>query len=827
MKKRRKNRLVGVLVAVIVTAMIMLTSGKAEASETSTAEWQTSTVYNGRNTELQNYTRWASPISSYLIACSNGNMMRVQYVDSIDSIVVEYYDSSYRLLSTKTISPELPIFGGFYEADRYYFLLTGQENRSQLPEVETYRITKYDKDWNRIASADLKDCNTIIPFNAGSARMYSAGKYLLIRTCRKMYKSTDGLNHQANITIQVDMESMEITDSFSEVMNSQYGYVSHSFNQFIKVENNQIIALDHGDAYPRSIALVKYHTDMSGGKFTPDYYNPCTITDVLAIPGKTGENVTGASVGGFEISGSSYLVVGNSVLQDDQNLTRTTRNVFVAAVDKNAGNVTMNWLTSYSEGEKTVSTPHMVKISDDKYIVLWSRNNTKVYYTIINGSGNQTDRIYEMDGNLSDCVPVIVNGKLVWYTWFNERNAFYEIRLDDLSQNFTKMIKNGIKENGDADTGSTGNSATQTPGTGSSNSGTTGADSANKEYTVTFYAGDGMVIGHDTMTTVNQKLPALPDPYRSGYIFNGWYTNSGIQITKEYQFKQDMTVYAQWKQDYEKYDDYFSILELTDTTVLMQVQMPKGYVNFSYLFGTSKDKMFEVSEKDMKAEIVRIPLKNLSPNTTYYFSACCFLDDQKIDLPIKSFTTKQAVIKEYTITFQAMGGTVVGNTMVNTVNQKLFTLPSASRNGYIFEGWYTDSYGGTKITTSTIFNENTTVYAHWTTEKQPYDNTGTDEKVSVEKVKLESVKSPSKGKMKVSWEWYVSGDGYQIAYSKNKKFPSAKTAIKNVNFVYSTKTISKLSKGKTYYVRVRAYKKADGKKYYGAWSKVKKVKIKK
>ena len=89
MKKRRKNKLVSVFAAVILTAMSMLTTGKAVASEITAAEWQTSTVYNGRNTELQNYTRWASPVSSYLTTCLNGNLMRVQYVNSLGSIVVE------------------------------------------------------------------------------------------------------------------------------------------------------------------------------------------------------------------------------------------------------------------------------------------------------------------------------------------------------------------------------------------------------------------------------------------------------------------------------------------------------------------------------------------------------------------------------------------------------------------------------------------------------------------------------------------------------------------------------------------------------------------
>ena len=43
----------------------------------------------------------------------------------------------------------------------------------------------------------------------------------------------------------------------------------------------------------------------------------------------------------------------------------------------------------------------------------------------------------------------------------------------------------------------------------------------------------------------------------------------------------------------------------------------------------------------------------------------------------------------------------------------------------------------------------------------------------------------------------------------------------------SKKTITKLKKGKTYYVRVRAYKKLSGKKIYGKWSKIKKIKIRK
>ena len=69
---------------------------------------------------------------------------------------------------------------------------------------------------------------------------------------------------------------------------------------------------------------------------------------------------------------------------------------------------------------------------------------------------------------------------------------------------------------------------------------------------------------------------------------------------------------------------------------------------------------------------------------------------------------------EHIVTFDGNGGTSSVGSMTTT-NQKLTSLPSASRSGsYSFDGWYTEKSGGTKITTDTVFSANTTVYAHWT-----------------------------------------------------------------------------------------------------------------
>lgn len=70
--------------------------------------------------------------------------------------------------------------------------------------------------------------------------------------------------------------------------------------------------------------------------------------------------------------------------------------------------------------------------------------------------------------------------------------------------------------------------------------------------------------------------------------------------------------------------------------------------------------------------------------------------------------------QRYTITFNGNGGTP-SVTSMTTIDQKLPELPTATHSGsYSFNGWYTAANGGTKITTATVFYENTTVYAHWT-----------------------------------------------------------------------------------------------------------------
>ena len=115
-----------------------------------------------------------------------------------------------------------------------------------------------------------------------------------------------------------------------------------------------------------------------------------------------------------------------------------------------------------------------------------------------------------------------------------------------------------------------------------------------------------------------------------------------------------------------------------------------------------------------------------TPKEGYHFkewevmSGGVTIKDNKFIMPsanveVKAIFEKDAppASTEFIVTFDGNGGTPSVSSMTTT-NQKLSSLPSASRSKHSFDGWYTEESGGTKITTDTEFPADTTVYAHWT-----------------------------------------------------------------------------------------------------------------
>ena len=385
---------------------------------------ETLTVTITDNQDLNDYENWSSTVKSNLVINDDGSYTRVEYTGN--DVLIEEYSSEHNLTWKKTLSPELPIWGGFFSGNEYNFLVFGQNNEEENDNKEVIRIVKYTKSWNRIAHCSVYGANTIQPFAFGSVRFSQSNDILYLYTCHVMYTTPDGANHQANMSFEVYIPTMKFTHQNYEIGGVTYEYVSHSLNQLLLIDGSDIIKVDHGDAYPRSVRLMKIKG--SAGYVAIGDRSEATM---LAIAGNIGENYTGVSVGALQASGTCYIVAGNSINQNNA-AASNQRNIFVSTVNKNAvsdSNVRLSWITNYAEGSSiAVTTPQMVRINDNRFLLIWSEGSN-VKYVFLNGNGDKLTDIYSASADLSDCQPVVGNDCVMWYVTRNSAIVMYSISL--------------------------------------------------------------------------------------------------------------------------------------------------------------------------------------------------------------------------------------------------------------------------------------------------------------------------------------------------------------------------------------------------------------
>lgn len=378
------------------------------------------------NTQTYYFASWAQPINSYLFENSTGGLTRVE---NTSTIIVEDYDSQFHCQTSRTIPKELPIWGGFFAGENCNFFVFGQKNEEENDSKEVIRVVKYSKDWQRLGAASLYGANTTVPFDAGTLRCDEYGGYLYVRTCHKMYTSRDGKNHQANMMFAVRQGDMTVTDSFSGVEYMDYGYTSHSFNQFVLVDQSgNIVTLDQGDGYPRALTLFRYNTKAGQDKFLGGKGERKSFR---VFPGEIGYNYTGAAVGGFAETANGYVTAYN---YDGARSTAGNggydRDVYLAFVDKNLSDVKT---TQISSGFNT-SAPQMVSTGLDGGYIMWNGRlltiaanyDSNLYYARYDANGN-VEPAKLAAAHLSDCAPICWNSKVVWYVTNNSVPVFYTL----------------------------------------------------------------------------------------------------------------------------------------------------------------------------------------------------------------------------------------------------------------------------------------------------------------------------------------------------------------------------------------------------------------
>ena len=725
------------------------------------------TILSGRTTDNasdNHYNTWSSVTNSYLVQNSDETLTRLENTSS--GIVVENYSADgKKLISQRTISKELNIFGGFYSGKDYNYLVFGQNNTAESDSKEVVRVVKYTKSWSKVNSCSISGVNTTKPFSAGSLRMEEAGGKLYVYTCHEMYADSDGINHQANMLFTIDESSMSLTDSMYDVSNLTDGYVSHSFNQFIKADESgkYIYRVDHSESSNytmngsylsvNGITLTKYKAD---GKSTAVN---------VSIPVKfdmNKSNYTGASIGGFELGSGNCLIA----YAKDVSSNCKTRNVYISVTDELFNGTQNIALTNYGTSSKvTCRTPQLIKINDNLFLVMWEEYNSSTGKTAtktmtVDSNGKTVTKAISHSFGLSDCQPIVCSdGMVKWYVTNNSAPTLYKLSpfaLDDYHEHsYTKTVLS--------------NATCTTAGT--------------VKYTCS--CGD----------SYTETIPA------TGHKSSGWIVDKAASIGVKGSKHKECTVCKK-------------VLETAEIPALSRISISKASVTLS----TST---YAYDGKAKKPGVtVKLNGKTLKNGTDYTasYSNNTKVGTAKVTIKGKGNYTG-SVSKTYSIKNNFKKATV------SSISTKAFTGKNITQsitvkyNGKTLKKGtdYTVSYSNNKsIGTATVK----------ITGKGSYTGTITKTfKINPAKQEIQKLTAKSKAFF-VDWAQKGSATGYEIQYATNSKFTSAKK-VTITNNKTDTKTISKLSGKKKYYVRVRSYTTVKGTKYYGAWSASKSVTTKK
>ncbi|MBQ7507625.1 MAG: leucine-rich repeat domain-containing protein [Lachnospiraceae bacterium] len=362
-------------------------------------------------------------------------------------INIEKYTEDFDFVEGFNLETDLlKIWGGFFCGKEFNFIVYGDKNYEENNKKPVITIDKYSKDWKKLDTLTLKNCNTVEPFRSSAVRFAEYGKYLYIYAGQRMYKAKDGYNHQKNMLLQINENKMKLTDCYDRLDKGYFvGHVSHCFNQYILIDSNKnIITFNHGDKGPRSICLFKNAKKAGKKKFL--VYGKGTMLEVYKIPEYKGTedfgyNMTGTSLGGLEETKDGYVGSyatdekgGNAEYEGIKNvfLTFTPKSKFTEEATETIK------LTSYAKkGTESAGTPQMVSTGTDGGYVLWGiikdgMISGRIAWVRYDAQGNVSE-VNQSDGYLSDCKPICVGNEVLWYTTRNSAPAVYHLTGDGIT----------------------------------------------------------------------------------------------------------------------------------------------------------------------------------------------------------------------------------------------------------------------------------------------------------------------------------------------------------------------------------------------------------
>ena len=369
------------------------------------------------------YDDYSERSHSWLYANPGGGLTRVEDVPYGDSILIEDYSGSFHLLSGRTLPKELEGFLGFFSGSQYNYLFYGANNRAENDGAEVFRAVKYSKSWERLGQGSVYGANTN-SWSGGPLRCAEAGGMLYVHASRTMYKSTssDGLNHQANILMAFRTSDMTATEQ-----NCTAAYVSHSLNQYILAsQGGDLILTNHGDSYPRALVLHRLE-----GKAGAERLGGGQVTEVQT-PEFRGGGSTWTKLGGVAETSSGYVM---AFAQRENCEIFNPYDLNLAYISKADFSLRTTTLTHYRADDGGATIPMVVPTGLDGGWLLWNQRkwtkdgnlNNGFSYARYAADGSVGERKTLPDVALSDCQPILYNGKVVWYTTHDSAPVFYTL----------------------------------------------------------------------------------------------------------------------------------------------------------------------------------------------------------------------------------------------------------------------------------------------------------------------------------------------------------------------------------------------------------------
>ena len=387
---------------------------------------------------------------SYLVPNASG-YMRVSFDNERKKIWIEDYNDKFMITSKRSLDLELDLWGGFYAGDDAYYIAEGQNNTEENNNKEVIRIIKYDHNWKRLGAASIKRDRVVAensvryPFDASSCDMIEhKGKLYLVSGHEGYVDPKYGQGHQGFLMVEVDPSSM--TGRFISWDQS------HSFIQFLDQQGSDMYMLDQceGSKYVR---LSKYDGTYYDGNYPNTKLKPKTIS-VFNYAKLSTDGVYAracrASVDGLAVSGHNILTLGTSIDQSKfSEATRSTSyNIYltVTPLDNYSADATkVVACTNYadrSDNGVSFQGTYLTKVNDNRFMISWQeygkygKQDTTLdnplgsyilHYMFVDENGNKLSKEYTAAAPISDCEPILKDGKIVYYASNANTVNFYSI----------------------------------------------------------------------------------------------------------------------------------------------------------------------------------------------------------------------------------------------------------------------------------------------------------------------------------------------------------------------------------------------------------------